>query len=192
MGDKMKKLGRMVLLVAGVAAVGATGLAAQSQDREGAYASLGLGYGTAGVDCDQCGDTSREGSVTGYFELGLSLSDMFLMAAMGNGWYKSVDGSKVTIGVIGLSLRFYPLDDAGFFIKGGAGSSYIDAALSSNSNDTKWAFGWLLGGGYDIPLGDTTALTFLVTVFGGSFGNIGNVTGVSTNVISGTVGFSAF
>lgn len=188
----MNSLGRMLLLVAGVVLVGSTSLSAQSQEREGAYGSLGLGYGTADVNCSQCGDTGREGAVTGYFELGLSISEMFLVSAMANGIYKSVDGANITIGAIGLAARFYPIDDAAFFLKGGVGSSYIEAVLTGTQTSTKWGFGWLIGGGYDIPLGDTNALTLLITAFGGSLGDIGQATGVNTNVISGTVGFTAF
>ncbi len=188
----MNSLARVLLVAVPVGLLGLEGAQAQSQERAGAYASLGLGYGSADVNCDQCGDSSREGSVTGYFELGLSISEMFLVSAMGNGWYKSIEGANVTIGTIGLAARFYPIDDAGLFIKGGLGSSYIDVALTSSTKESGFTFGWLLGGGYDIPLGDTTALTLLISVFGGSFGDLGLATGVNTNVISGTVGFSAF
>jgi hypothetical protein len=191
-GDEMNRLGRIALLVAGVALVGSPSLAAQSQEREGVYASLGLGYGTADVDCNECGDTSREGALTGYFELGLSVSEMFLLSAMGNGWYKSIDDTKIIIGTIGLAARFYPVNDAGFFIKGGLGSSYIDVEFTNSSKESGFTLGWLLGGGYDVPLANTTALTFILAVYGGNWGDLGSLTGVTTNVVSATVGFSAF
>lgn len=188
----MNSLARVVVVLLLVGLMGVEPLLAQSQSQGGPYASLGVGYGNAVVTCDQCGDSNREGSFTGYFELGLHVSDAVLVAIMGNGWLKSVDGQQVNIGLIGLSARFYPVHGTGFFIKGGLGSVYIDAVLNGVDKSTGFSFGWLLAGGYDVPLADTAALTFILGVFGGSPNDIDSQTGVNTNVVSATVGFSVF
>jgi len=58
--------------------------AGHPQERKGFWIGFGGGYGSADIHCDGC-DGDRQGSFTGSFKLGGTLSDKVLLGVESNG-----------------------------------------------------------------------------------------------------------
>jgi hypothetical protein len=65
--------------------------AGHPQGRKGFWIGFGGGYGSADIHCDGC-DGDRQGSFTGSFKLGGTLSDKVLLGVESNGWFKEEEG----------------------------------------------------------------------------------------------------
>jgi len=148
--------------------------AGHPQARQGFWIGFGVGYGSAGVNCDDCGG-EREGSFTGSFKLGGTLSDKVLLGVESNGWLKEQEGVTLTLGSFTGTVTFYPQASSGFFLKGGVGLSYIstdfkDGSLSASLSKTGW--GVLAGAGYDIRVGRNISITPAVNYYYGKPGDL--------------------
>ena len=149
--------------------------AGHSQERQGFWIGFGLGYGSANANCGGCGSSDREGSVTGYFKLGGTLSQQVLLGVEGNAWTKEEGGGRVTLGNASLTLTFYPVATSGFFLKGGGGLSYVDTSFSGEGitvSASKTGWGLLGGLGYDIRIGRNVSLTPCVNYYYGKVGDV--------------------
>ena len=148
--------------------------AGHPQARQGFWIGFGVGYGSAGVNCDDCGG-EREGSFTGSFKLGGTLSDKVLLGVESNGWLKEQEGVTLTLGSFTGTVTFYPQASSGFFLKGGVGLSYIstdfkDGSLSVSVSKAGW--GVLAGAGYDIRVGRNISITPAVNYYYGKPGDL--------------------
>lgn len=123
--------------------------------RKGFWLNLGLGWGSLGCeDCD-----SREGGFSGGLALGGSISQKVLLGGGTNGWYKSEDGTTLTVGVLTAQVRFYPSATGGFFLLGGLGVGTISVDTDFYGSDSETGAAALLGLGYDIRIGKNVSLT---------------------------------
>jgi hypothetical protein len=179
---------------------------AWAQDHQGFWVGLGGGFGSAGISCDECEDSDREGSGVGYLRGGWGLSDQLLVGVDFRIWSKSADvepGTDVTINLYNVmgSVTYYPQPATPFFVTGGLGASVIDTEIdfdsSSLSADLGTGFGVVVGAGYDIRLTDRLSLTPAVNFWYGQPGDL--KVGVqplfsdwSQNVIDFTVGITFF
>jgi len=149
-----------VSLVAGIPT------AAHAQPREGFWLGLGGGYGSAGVNCDDCAG-EREGSGVGYLRGGWTLSPRTLLGLDINLWSKSAEEEDVelTLNLYNFTgtMTFYPAASSGFFLKAGAGVSVIDVDAdfdgSTLTADLGTGLGLTFGAGYDVRLGRMISLT---------------------------------
>jgi len=171
--------------------------AGHPQERQGFWIGLGGGYGSADVSCDGCDGDSREGSFTGFIKLGGTLNEHVLLGFEGNGWIKEEDGTTVTLGSGAFTVTFYPQAASGFFLKAGAGFSYIDTSFDLGTLDasiSKTGWGVLAGAGYDIRVGRNFSLTPCVNWFYGKPGDLtfeGETLGNwSQNVVSFELGLT--
>jgi hypothetical protein len=137
--------------------------------RQGFWFNIGFGYGTADFNCDNCGDTSRDGGVTANLALGGTLSDRFLLGVESDGWYKEESGVHNLFGNFILVGYYYPSPSADFFLKGGVGSASYLFRNGSSIDDN--GLGFMAGLGYDIPVGRKTSISPTVAF---NFGTMGD------------------
>ena len=173
-----------------------------AQNRQGFWFGFGGGYGSAGVSCDDC-EEGRESSGAGYLRGGWTLNPQTLIGLDFNLWAKSANiepGTEATINLYNVmgTITYYP-PATNFFVKGGAGVSILDTDInvrgSKLSADLGQGFGFIVGAGYDFPLGSRIALTPAVDFWYGSLGDIkiaGDTftTNWKQNVIDVTIGLT--
>ena len=156
-------------------------LPAVAQERSGLWGGFGGGYGSAGVSAEHVDDEDREGSGVAYFTGGWTLNERLLAGAEFNLWSKTAEvepGVDAAFNIYNVSgtLTFYPRASSGFFVKGGAGLSFLDADIDAAGTDITVdlgsGFGLIAGAGYDIRLGRAVSLTPAVNV---SYGQLGNI-----------------
>jgi hypothetical protein len=123
-------------------------------EREGFWISVGLGYGSLGIE----GFSGREDGLSGNLALGSTIGDRFLLGAGTTGWTKEVDGIRVTFGTLALTTRFYPQADSGFFLKGGLGGGQLSLSQGTTSVSESGG-GAILGVGYDVRVGPSWSLS---------------------------------
>ena len=145
----------------------------------------------------------REGSGVAYLDLGWTLNEQLLIGGELNLWRRTVGldaGVEATVHLYNLSgtLTYYPRPRSGFFIKGGAGASLLDAdveSLGSSFAVEGTGFGFIVGAGYDISFGRTVSLTPAVNFWYGQPGDLQVVGGSPIvdwkhNVIDFTIGMT--
>lgn len=173
-------------------------VAGHPQVREGFWIGFGGGWGWADLGCDECEGEDREDSFTGFIKLGGTLNDRVLLGLESNGWVKDEDGGRLTLGTLTGTVTFYPQASGGFFLKGGAGLSYVsldidDFFFEASASKTGW--GVLAGAGYDIRVGRNVSITPSFNFYYGKPGDIdfggGDILqGFSQNVIAIEVGIT--
>jgi hypothetical protein len=126
-----------------------------SQTRSGFWFNAGMGYGSLG--CQDC--SGREGGLSGGVALGGTVSQKVLLGAGTNGWTKSEDGARLTVGTLTALIRVYPSSTGGFFLLGGLGVGQVRAEISGFGSDSETGAGALVGLGYDIGVGQNVSLT---------------------------------
>ena len=181
----------------------ASAIAAQKpQTRNGFTISFGVGAGSAGATCEECG-SDRQSAPSGYLRIGGALRQNLILAGEINGWSKEYDETggtaTLTIATVNFVAQWYPQPTNGFFLSGGvgAGSMGFDvkvSGLGTISNSTS-GFGYQVGAGYDIRVGSNFSLTPFATYFataGGKFdsGGLGSGAKVDANVFHVGLGFT--
>jgi hypothetical protein len=161
----------------------ATHVAAQDgqSKRQGFWFNIGLGYGTADFNCDNCGATTRESGLSGNLALGGTLSEQFLLGVESDGWYKDESGLKTLFGNLTLVGYFYPSPSADFFLKGGVGLASYRFTNGGTVDDN--GLGFMAGAGYDIAIGRRSSITPTVTFNLGSMGDNQGAQSVKINWI---------
>lgn len=149
----------LVLLVAVTTAAAAQKPGAEGgrNARRGFWIGFGLGPGSLGLDCSSC-STSRETGGSGYFRLGGTLSQHFLLGFEINGWAKKVSGTDVTMGAGHFVGYWYPSRTGAFYLKLGLGGlSYIE----NDGTDEYTATGAsaVVGVGYEFRVSRNMSIT---------------------------------
>ena len=167
----MRAVIRVLVSFLGLAGFAVTTAWAQHpQTREGFWIGFGFGYGTAGLTCDACGSTTREGSASGYVKLGGTLNKSVLLGGEVDAWTKSESGATVTLGNVSAAAYLYPAPQTGFFFKGGVG--YANLRVSNSGTATANGFGFVVGAGYDIRVGRNISLTPVANFYWGGDGDL--------------------
>jgi len=148
----------------------ALGGGASAQTRDGFFVGVGAGWGSAKVESEDLDSTGRQGSWTANLRVGTTFGDRLLVGAELNGWFDSEAGESVSLFNTTLALYYYPAD-SGLFLKGGVGLSRADFDLG---DETVSGLGWgvMAGLGYDIPIGNSTAVTPVATFWYGKPGDL--------------------
>jgi hypothetical protein len=159
---------RVIMLATALALCGATvGTAQKPQIRKGFWIAFGLGYGSADITCDGC-TGSREGGGVGHIRLGGTLNQQLLLGGDITGWTKEESGATVSLGSVSFIAQYYPMEQGGLFVKGGAGFSTI-MLEAGGDNASGESFGLSAGIGYDIRVGRNVSITPIADfLFGGS------------------------
>ena len=160
-------------VIAGVLALATLGRAAtaaaqEAQPRAGLWGGFGMGWGSMGFGCGNCGEVDRTGSYSGYLKVGATLSPRLLLGGEFNGWRKSEDGVTVDMGNASAAVYWYPAVQSGLFVKGGAGYSRL-SAHSGGASASENGLGLLAGVGYDLRVARNTSITPVFNYFWGGF-----------------------
>jgi hypothetical protein len=157
----------------GMSLIVAAPLVAQSkpQTREGFTIGFGVGLGSAGVSCSNCG-TERKNAGSGYLRIGGAVRPNLIVAGESQAWAKSESDQgttdDVTIAALLAVVLWYPEPQDGFHLKGGLGFGSItddirDPLFSAKLESTGVAF--TFGVGYDWRLGKNFSLTPYLSYF---------------------------
>jgi len=116
--------------------------------------------------------------------MGGTLSQSLLVGLEVDGWIKTINNDPFRLGGINALLQWYPASSMGLFVKGGVGLAYARGDLrfptSVFVDDT--GLGYLVGLGYDFPVGSGLSVTPVASFYGGNVGDIQNAQGVKFNV----------
>ena len=155
-----------------VLALALTGTALNAQDptrlntRQGVWFGLGLGGGSAGADCNLCGNDRTTG-LTGYGRIGGTVSPSILLGAEAAGWFHSENGVDESIGFLTAILMWYPSRRGAAHLNIGVGVMGYSADDGTNKV-TANAPGGTVGFGYDFRVGRNFSLTPFFNVYGSS------------------------
>lgn len=139
----------------------AGGEAAPTAVRGGFHFSVGLGSGSVALTCQGCETNffeDRLNGVSGVLQLGGFVSPQLAITAEFMGWVNNDDPVYRRVASLGVSLLGYPSLESGFFVKGSLGGI---RAVGENDLVLVQTDAWMAttGIGYDIPVGQTTAVT---------------------------------
>jgi hypothetical protein len=174
------KVRSLVLLVLTLVCLGMPSVSA-AQNRQGFWFGVGGGYGSAGIDCDGCESADREGSGVFYLKGGWTLNPRVLLGGEFNFWTKEFQVESDVNGSLNMynfsaTVTFYPQPKGGFFVKGGAGAAVTDMDLKVSGSgmtvDLGTGFGFIVGAGYDIPVGRKIAITPAINYWYGRPGDL--------------------
>lgn len=122
--------------------------------RSGFWFNGGLGWGSFG--CDGCQE--REGGSILTLGAGGTLSQSVIVGGSIDGWTKEVNGNRLTASTLLGTIRFYPSDTGGFFLRGGLGFGAVEVELeNAAARDEGGAL--LLGAGWDVRISDNVSVT---------------------------------
>jgi hypothetical protein len=158
-----------------------------AQERQGFWIGAGVGVGSAALRCDTCDDgrdvsgglnisagwTANERLLFGgELNVVAMLREADLFTPTGALLEEDVPATFVLYHLLG-TVTFYPKASSGFFLKGGAGLSGVDAQIDY---DTPYltipigkGLGVLAGAGYDIRVGRRISVTPAVNFSSGRF-----------------------
>jgi opacity protein-like surface antigen len=152
------------------------------QTREGFTAAFGVGFGSAGVTCDDC-DSERQSAPSVLLRLGGAYRPNLILGGEINAWTKSEEEAgeeaRVTIGTINFIAQWYPQTTSGFFLDAGIGLGSINTEVSVSGlpgtfNSRTTALGYQIGTGYDFRIARNVSLTPYATFFGTAGGKVEN------------------
>lgn len=157
---------------------------AQQPVRQGIWGAVAGGYGTAKLGCSNCGDIAREGSFSGSLVVGGTLSSSLLFGLEVDGWVKTINNDPLRLGGLNAILQWYPAASLGLFIKGGVGLAYArgDLQYPTSVFVDDSGLGYLLGLGFDFPVGSGLAISPVASFYGGNIGDVQNAQGVEFTV----------
>jgi hypothetical protein len=181
------------MVVAVGAAVVGSAEAQYNNIRDGFYSTIGIGFGSAKFSCDQC-DGDRQSGVSGLFAIGMAIDQPLIVGAELDLFYKRQDFDDGWIATITAFGQWYPASTGPFFVKGGLGMGWTQVTLQTPAgfeSRSKSGFGYMVAVGYDWRIAYYLSVTPLVGWYGGSLGDVDDITGLSVNVIQAilTVGF---
>lgn len=129
--------------------------------RGGFHFSAGVGSGSVSVTCPGCETNffaDRLNGLSGVVQLGGFVTPQLAIAAEFMGWMKNDLPVYRRVASLGVSVLGYPNADSGFFVKGSLGGIRAIGENDFVIVQTD-AFMTTTGIGYDIPVGDQTAVT---------------------------------
>jgi hypothetical protein len=185
---------RVITLATTLALCAATvGTAQKPQIRKGFWIAFGLGWGSADLTCDGC-TSSRQGGGVGHIRLGGTLNQKVLLGGDVTGWTKEESGTTASVGNASFIVQYYPMEQGGLFLKGGAGFSGI-VFSGGGAEASGESFGLSAGVGYDIRVGRNISITPIADfLFGGSrdlqYSGATVVSGVGMNVFTVGLGIT--
>lgn len=121
-------------------------------ERRGFWLAGAISGSSVGIDCqiDDCPNERKTG-ISGFVQLGGTLSRRTLVGVEVNGWRNSESGARREyIAVMGIGY-LYPSADYPFFLKFGIGAGRYGAEVTSDVSSTGFAV--QIGTGYDIAIG---------------------------------------
>lgn len=137
------------LIVAALALVSPLEAQQKGAHRSGLWGGLGLGYGSFGC-LSGCDD--RINGVSGFGQIGGTLSPSFRLGGGMTGFYRSEDGATLTANTGLFITQWFPAA-SDFFVQGGAGFATAELEIplgEVNVRDRESGAGFMIGLGYNI------------------------------------------
>ena len=157
---------------------------AAAQERKGFWFTVGAGPGSVGISAgnDAAGNIftgGRDAGLSSEISLGWAMNRQLLVGVEIKGisgtLVGSAEGQLIVTNLSG-TLLYYPNPSANFFVRGGAGGSFLeltnDAPVTEDPVATGAGFGLSVGAGYDIYLGRGFSLTPAVGFWYGRPGDL--------------------
>jgi len=194
---------RVLVSFLGLAGLAVTTAWAQHpQTREGFWIGFGFGYGTAGLTCDACGSTTREGPQTregfwigfgfGYGTAGLTCDACGSTTREGSAsGYVKLGGTLNKSVLLGGEVDAWTKGESGVTVTLGnvsaaaylypapqtgfffkGGVGYANLRVSNSGTATANGFGFVVGAGYDIRVGRNISLTPVANFYWGGDGDL--------------------
>ncbi|MEZ4415310.1 MAG: hypothetical protein R3E10_06115 [Gemmatimonadota bacterium] len=158
-----------VLLVS--VALSASGLRAQTHDRQSLWLGVGVGGSSTRLTCQVCA-AERFTGLAGYAQLGTTLSAQTRVGLEANGWWKDDPDLSQLVGSFALAAFFYPQTRGGLFFKAGPSLLYYRARDEDDDEVHSRSYGVIFGLGYELPTGGRWVLSPGLTVHASSFGRL--------------------
>jgi hypothetical protein len=177
--------------IIGALALGLT-LSASSACAEGHVAgrgmwfTLGGGYGSNRVDCDECEEIQRFSGGDGWLQIGGTLSRNFQIGVELGYWLRRAEPTDADVLALHSIAHWYPFH-AGFFIHGGLGVSHVKTSFDidgETETGSRTGLGVELGLGWDIPVGGGFSLVPSATSMISAVGGIHVAQGELNNIVS--------
>ena len=143
--------------------------------RAGFTFGVGIGGGSAEVDCEDC-PSGRERGTAVYLGAGYALSQRVTVGAQLSAWGKSENGLDQSMASLMAVAQLYPAERRGLFVRGGLGATATEHSQGADDL-TSMGLGIQLGAGYDLRVARSFSLTpFLTWVR--AYGSDGEFNGV--------------
>ena len=141
--------------------VGAIGSAhAQSMrrpnTRSGFWAGLGVGGGSAEMDCSSCSNFRFTG-LSGYVRAGVTVTRFLLVGVETDGWVRSSSDVDDRVGFASLVLLWYPKPSGALYVKAGVGGMKYHSDESGDLLTAK-ARSVSVGVGYEVRMRGNVSL----------------------------------
>ncbi len=178
---------RFLLLVA-VATSAASAL--QAQTRSGFWAGAGLGFGSLQLSCRGCASSPRSNALSGFVKLGGTISGHLRLGGETDLWVRSSTTTKVA-GNTSATAYYYPAPASGLFLRAGLGIAYYQ---EKNVSNAAIGVGFVVGAGYDFPIGPHASLTPVANFNWGAPGDVqgglATLPGVKQNLLQLALGIT--
>lgn len=147
----------LVLLAAAAGSAEAQKSTAGRNARQGFWIGFGLGVGSAAVECSTCSSDRFTGG-SGYFRLGGTLSQSFLLGFEMNGWSHTEAGVEEAMALASLVAQWYPSRGGALYLKFGLGGM---AYVADDGTDELSAAGpaAIIGLGYEFRVTRNMSVT---------------------------------
>ena len=143
-----------------------------STAHSGVWAGLGMGWGSALPSCPICA-RDRSGGMSGYLNVGTSVTERILIGVEGNGWYKGTEDLDQIVAGVSVVTLLYPNADAGLFLKAGLGLTRFEARPAGDETmATANTFGVNVGVGYELRAVGALSVVPYMNILTGSFGTL--------------------
>ncbi len=168
---------------------------AQSQSRQGFWATGGLGMGFGAARCNVCRG-SRDAGIAASLGAGASLGQTFALGLDGHRWSADEGPVGLSIGTVNALMLWYPSARAPWYFSFGSGVFLYRA--DDDDPDvpavTATSLGIRAGVGYDVSIADQLAVTpyfnFIASVAANLTADGENLTGARLTLIQFGVGLT--
>jgi hypothetical protein len=124
--------------------------------RSGFWAGLGVGGGSAEMDCSSCSNFRFTG-LSGYVRAGITVTRVLLLGVETDGWVRSSSDVDDRVGFASLVLLWYPIPSGALYVKAGYGGMKYHSDESGDLLTAK-ARSVSLGLGYEVRMRGNVSL----------------------------------
>jgi hypothetical protein len=150
--------------------------AAAQRHAGGPWFDAAVGWGRLSVVCTGCTTVERTNGTSLRLSIGGSPSPTVLVGAEGQIWTSMRGGKSEQVRSLSLIGQWYPWQRAGFFLRGGTG--LVDGPVAPDDSTAARTFatgkgvGFVIGFGYDVPVGRHFSLRLMASTHINALGDL--------------------